>query len=99
MKLIDNGFLSLVDQIFWYLPFVSTKQAHSVREKANPAVTEENWLERFEFITAKHKVEGARAQLAEGWKSWLAARDPAAVDAEDAGGRLDGAAAPVEYLD
>lgn len=100
MKLIGNGFLTLVDHIFWHLPFVSTKQAHSVREKANPPVAEEHWVDKFDEITAEHTVEGARDQLAEGWKSWLAARDPAASSAEDAGGRLDvGAAARVQYLD
>ena len=41
MKLIGKGFLNLVDHVFWHLPFSSVKQAHAVREKANPPVSEE----------------------------------------------------------
>ena len=75
---MGKGFLGLVDNIFWHLPFVSPKQAHAVREKANPPVTEEDWAERLEIIKAEHAADGAREQLAAGWKSWLAAKDPAA---------------------
>ena len=67
MKLIGKGFLNLVDQVFWHLPFSSVKQAHAVREKANPPVSEEDWAARFEAITDEHKEEGALEQLAAGW--------------------------------
>lgn len=79
MKLIGKGFLNLVDHVFWHLPFSSVKQAHAVREKANPPVSEEDWAARFEAITDEHKEEGAREQLAAGWKAWLVARNPAAA--------------------
>ena len=78
MKLIGKGFLNLVDHVFWHLRFSSVKQAHAVREKANPPVSEEDWAARFEAITDEHKEEGAREQLAAGWKAWLVARNPAA---------------------
>ena len=86
MKLIGKGFLNLVDHVFWHLPFSSVKQAHAVREKANPPVSEEDWAARFEAITDEHKEEGAREQLAAGWKAWLVARNPAAAAAAPAGG-------------
>jgi len=64
VKLVGKGFLGLVDNIFWHLPFVSPKQAHAVREKAHPAVTEEDWKGRSETIKADLAADGAREQLA-----------------------------------
>ena len=81
MKLIGKGFLNLVDHVFWHLRFSSVKQAHAVLEKANPPVSEEDWAARFEAITDEHREEGAREQLAAGWKGWLVARNPAAAAA------------------
>ena len=75
VKLFGKGFLHLVDHYFWYLPFASVKQGHSVRQKAN--VTEEDWDQRWQRIVAEHEEEGARDQLAAGWKAWLAERDAA----------------------
>jgi hypothetical protein len=48
------------------------KQAHSVRQKAN--VTLEEWETRWNQIIDEHETEGARGQLADGWKAWLAER-------------------------
>ena len=85
VKLIGHGFLSLVDSLFWYLPFASSKQAHGIRaslsEKVVPAVTEENWAEVYAAIAAEHneELEGACEQLAAGWKKWLAQQNPAAA--------------------
>jgi hypothetical protein len=45
------------------------KQAHTVRQKAH--VTEEEWETRWGQIIAEHDAEGAREQMAEGWKAWL----------------------------
>ena len=59
VKLIGHGFLSLVDNLFWYLPFASSKQAHVIHKKAVPAGTEENWTEMYAAITAEHSEEGA----------------------------------------
>jgi hypothetical protein len=36
-------------------------------------VTEEEWAEKFNQITAEHKKAGACDQLLVGWKQWLAA--------------------------
>ena len=96
VKLIGHGFLSLVDTLFWYLPFASSKQAHGIRERAVPAVTEENWAEMYATIIAEHKEEGAREQLAAGWKKWLADhplmsdQNPAAAAGAAAGGAAAG---------
>ena len=75
VSLIGMGFLTLVDSLFWHLPFVSSKQAHAVREKAQPLVTEEDWTQKFNSITAEHKEPGAREQLRAQWKwkEWLTA--------------------------
>ena len=78
VKLFGTGFLNLVDHYFWHLPFASMKQAHSVRQKAN--VPEEEWETRWGQIVAEHDTEGAREQLAEGWKAWLAERVQKAGD-------------------
>ena len=55
------------------------KQAHAVCEKANQPVSEEDWAlwaARLEAITDEHREEGAREQLAAGWKVWLVAVCP-----------------------
>ena len=64
IKLIGHCSLSLVNNLFWYLPFPNSKQAHGTRERAVPAVTEENWADMCAAITAEHSEEGAREQLA-----------------------------------
>ena len=61
--------LTLVDHLFWNLPFCSVKQSLAVRKKAN--VTEEEWSTKWEEIVAEHDLPGARAQLASGWKEYL----------------------------
>ena len=100
VKLIGHGFLSLVDNLFWYLPFASIKQAHGIREKAVPAVTEENWAEMYAAITAEHYVEGAREQLAAGWKKWLAQQNlAAAVGAATSAAAARGGGPGSEFLD
>ena len=69
MKLFGKGFLHLVDNIFWNLPFASVKQGISVREKNN--ISEEDWDNTFQSITAEHDKDGARQQLIDGWKKWI----------------------------
>lgn len=59
------------------------KQGHAVRQKAN--VTEEEWEARWALIVAEHETEGAREQLAEGWKAWLSERAVEAAGAAGAG--------------
>ena len=41
VKLLGKGILTLVDHLFWNLPFCSVKQSQSVRKEAD--VTEEEW--------------------------------------------------------
>ena len=94
VHLFGKGFLTLVDHYFWYLPFSSMKQAHSVRQRAN--VTEEEWETRWAQIVAEHGQEGAREQLAQGWKDWLAEREgPATGAAGAAGGVVAGGGSEV----
>jgi hypothetical protein len=86
VKLFGKGFLNLVDHYFWYLPFASMKQAHSVRQRAN--VTEEEWETRWNQIIDEHETEGAREQLADGWKAWLAERGQQSAGPQGAGGTV-----------
>ena len=74
VKLFGNGFLHLIDHYFWYLPFSSMKSGHSARTKAG--VTDTDWETRWSLIVAEHDSEGAREQLAEGWKAWLEEQFP-----------------------
>jgi len=63
VKLIGKGFLNLVDHVFWHLRFSSVKQAHAVREKANPPVSEKDWAARFEAMSTRRKEHGSSWQL------------------------------------
>jgi hypothetical protein len=69
------GFLTLVHSLLWHFLFVSSKQAHAVRERADPLVTEEEWAEKSSQITAEHKEAGARDHLLAGWTQCSAARN------------------------
>jgi hypothetical protein len=68
---LGNGFLHLVDNLFWNLPFASVKQGNAVHEKFH--VSEEDWDAEILEITAEHDQDGARQQLIDGWKSWIQA--------------------------
>jgi len=72
VKLLGKGILTLVDHLFWNLPFCSVKQSQAVRKKAG--VTEEEWSTKWEEIVAEHDLPGAREQLASGWKEYLGKR-------------------------
>ena len=67
--MLGKGLLTLVDHVFWNLPFSNVKQSHAVRKKAG--VTEEDWAAKWEEIVAEHDLPGAREQLASGWKQYL----------------------------
>ena len=69
VELLGKGILTLVDHLFWNLPFCSIKQSHAVRKKAG--VTEQEWSTKWEEIVAEHDLPGAREQLASGWKEYL----------------------------
>ena len=68
VKLLGKGILTLVDHLFWNLPFCSVKQSQVVRKKAASGVTEEEWSTKWEEFVAEHDLPGAREQLASGWK-------------------------------
>ena len=72
VKVLGKGLLTLVDHVFWNLPFANLKQSHTVRKKAN--VTEKEWADKWEEIVAEHDLPGAREQLASGWKEYLGKR-------------------------
>ena len=72
VKLLGKGILTLVDHLFWNLPFCSVKQSQAVRKKAG--VTEEERSTKWEEIVAEHDLPGAREQLAGGWKEYLGKR-------------------------
>ena len=73
VKLLGKGILTLVDHLFWNLPFCSVKQwSQAVRKKAG--VTEEERSTKWEEIVAEHDLPGAREQLASGWKEYLGKR-------------------------
>ena len=69
VKLLGKCIFTLVDHLFWNLPFCSVKQSQAVRSKAG--VTEEEWSTKWEEIVAEHDLPGAREQLASGWKEYL----------------------------
>jgi len=69
VPLFDKGFLYVVDNLFWNLPFASVKQSISVREKFH--ITEEEWAEKWRYFISEHDEAGARQQLIDGWKSWI----------------------------
>jgi len=85
-----------VDHYFWHLPFASVKQAHSVRERAG--TPQDEWDKRMAQMQAEHETEGAREQLASGWKAWLAERCGEAAGAEAVGVGVQGGDT-IEVLD
>ena len=78
VPLFGVGMLHLLDQVFWNLPFASTKQATNVREKYN--IPKEDWLAKRTELEGEHKADGARDQLRAGWKQWLGHVAPQAAD-------------------
>jgi len=72
------------------------KQAHSVRERAG--TPQDEWDKRMAQVQAEHETEGAREQLASGWKAWLAERCGEAAGAEAVGVGVQGGDT-IEVLD
>jgi len=69
VKLLGKCIFTLVDHLFWNLPFCSVKQSHAVRKKAG--LTKEEGSIKWEEIVAGHDLPGAREQFASGWKQYL----------------------------
>ncbi len=82
MKVFGNGFLDVIDDVFWMLPFFSVRQAQPVCQDHN--ITVDDWTERRERLVQEHRRDAARKQL---WKSWVASEDfqktKAAAQAEE----------------
>ena len=85
VKLLGKGILTLVDHLFWNLPFCSVKQSQAVRKKAGVTEPEKEWSTKWEEIVAEHDLPGAREQLASGWKEYLGKRAGEAARASGAG--------------
>ena len=94
MPLLGKGILCLVDNLFWNLPFTSTKQATAVHEKFN--VSEEDWDAKILEIMSEHARDGAREQLIDGWKSWIQARQAQGGEGGE-GGAATGRARKARY--
>ncbi len=80
-----KGFLDLIDDVFWNLPFSGVRQAKRVRQEFH--ITEEVWNTRSKWIRDEHRLPNAREELERLWKERIAN-----VQAEATGA---GAGAPV----
>jgi len=70
---LGKGILSIVDQLFWNLPFASPTQSHAVRKKAG--ISEEDWETKWKEMMSDHDLPQAREELASGWKVYLMGAD------------------------
>ncbi len=72
MKVFGNGFLDVINDVFWMPPFSSVRQAQLVCQDHN--ITMDDWSKRREKIMDEHSKSGAREQLALSWNSWVASK-------------------------
>ena len=70
IPLIGQGFQAYIDNLFWFLPFSSQKQAFEMLAKME--ISDEPWCTKRDEIKAEHLKERAPADLREGWKAWIA---------------------------
>ena len=66
-----KGFLNLIDDVFWILPFSSLSDWQAKRVQQDFSITEAAWNARRELIRAEHRAETARTELAQSWKQRL----------------------------
>ena len=71
-KFFGNGFLDVLDDAFWMLPFSSVRQSQLVRQDHHISIDDAQWTQRREKIMGEHRRDGAREQLTESWKAWIA---------------------------
>ena len=71
-KVFGNGFLDVLDDAFWMLPFSSVRQAQLVRQDHHISIDDTKWTQRREKIMGEHRKDGAREQLTASWKAWVA---------------------------
>jgi hypothetical protein len=70
MKVFGNGFLDVIDDVSWMLPFSSVRQAQIVCQ--DNKISGDDWVKHRQRIMQEHRKDGAREQLAASWKSWVA---------------------------
>ncbi len=78
-----KGFLDLLDDVFWMLPFNSDRQAKRVRKDFS--LTEDMCNARRKISRGEYRAEGARTELAEAWKQRLKSKGDGAAAAPAAG--------------
>jgi hypothetical protein len=61
-----KGFLDLIDDAFWNLPFSGIRQAKRIRQEFH--ITEEVWNIRSKWIRDEHRLPNAREELERLWK-------------------------------
>jgi hypothetical protein len=61
---------TLLDDVFWMLPFSSKKQAQIIRQENGN--TEDTWQKRRDQIMAEHRFPAAREQLEQQRRAWIA---------------------------
>ena len=69
IPLISTGFQAYIDNLFWFLPFSSSKQAFEMLAKKE--MSDENWIIKREEMAAEHQLEKSPNDLKVGWKNWL----------------------------
>ncbi len=74
ISLIGQGFQSSIDNLFWFLPFSSPKQAYELLAKLE--MSDELWTTKRDEIRAEHLMEQAPTDLGVGWKAWIAENGP-----------------------
>jgi hypothetical protein len=70
MDVIGTGFQHVIDSYFWYLPFASVRQCKFVMDKAQ--ISADEWMGKRTDLAEEHKKPGAREQLKQGFKDWIA---------------------------
>ena len=69
IPLIGTGFQAFINNLFWFLPFSSSKQAFDMLAKKE--MSDDNWIVKREEVAAEHQLAKAPADLKLGWKAWL----------------------------
>ena len=82
IPLIGTGFQAFIDNLFWFLPFSSQKQAYDMLAKKE--MSDDNWNLKREEMAAEHMMEKAADDLRAGWKAWIVDSMDSSVRGNDA---------------